>query len=631
MADMAMPEGDEATTQIWQAFQAMGPMLDRTLQLSQNAPPKRQRKGDSNRDDHQKPGALDKIQLAQAVTLMAKLALQMDRDLQAMKREDTFILFFANKGKESSLQTLLQATEQWAKQFQENQTVHPKGKIMPLRQHLAQVLFNTLLSRIQQLGSAKEGSEILLAAQHNQVLLQDRTCPYLEWDHGQTASHPDQTPTDLSGHAGNPDGGADCGEISCTASRTETRGLTMEAASEPAPGQPMATADGAEPLSHLAAHGHITPSPQPAAKPSCSEPPEDLAAPDIPQGEWQRQETRHSDTQEGVMPAELPTSPAPDSLLLKLAHMTMENPGNICFANATTSALLWTTLSNTKWSLKAWGKQCQMLHDFICTNPDTCKNLCMEEWFQQILHCWGLIDPATCPQRIAQQDSTEFVTTWLEQMDSDAFDMRWEKRILENTHIRIFDHGCKSTPICLKFPQFLADFRCSDLTQLFDAWRQADGMCTALCQAPTCLCIHVDRYAQDDQQQIYKSECMLQTDQVCLVPVFKDDTLTCEMIEYQVVALTEHLGLDNAGHFRSALRLAPAIANQVTPAEWLLTDDWVAPKPMWDVPNWMKRTATVYWLTRSDEVKLWKYRNMDTKTDAEAVNAAILAMLPMPK
>ena len=331
------------------------------------------------------------------------------------------------------------------------------------------------------------------------------------------------------------------------------------------------------------------------------------------------------------MPAELPTSPAPDSLLLKLAHMTMENPGNICFANATTSALLWTTLSNTKWSLKAWGKQCQMLHDFICTNPDTCKNLCMEEWFQQILHCWGLIDPATCPQRIAQQDSTEFVTTWLEQMDSDAFDMRWEKRILENTHIRIFDHGCKSTPICLKFPQFLADFRCSDLTQLFDAWRQADGMCTALCQAPTCLCIHVDRYAQDDQQQIYKSECMLQTDQVCLVPVFKDDTLTCEMIEYQVVALTAHLGLDNAGHFRSALRLAPAIANQVTPAEWLLTDDWVAPKPMWDVPNWMKRTATVYWLTRSDEVKLWKYRNMDTKTDAEAVNAAILAMLPMPK
>ena len=105
MADTDMPEGEEVTTQIWQAFQAMGPMLDRTLQLSPNAPPKRQRKGDSNREDHQKQGASDKIQLAQAVTLMTKLALQMDRDLQAMKREDTFILFFANKGKESSLQT----------------------------------------------------------------------------------------------------------------------------------------------------------------------------------------------------------------------------------------------------------------------------------------------------------------------------------------------------------------------------------------------------------------------------------------------------------------------------------------------------------------------------------------------
>ena len=123
---------------------------------------------------------------------------------------------------------------------------------------------------------------------------------------------------------------------------------------------------------------------------------------------------------------------------------------------------------------------------------------------------------------------------------------------------------------------------------------------------------------------------MLQTDQVCLVPVFSDSALTCEMIEYQVVALTAHLGEDNAGHFRAALRLAPAIANQVTPAEWLLTDDWVAPKPLWDVPNWMKRTATVYWLTRADHVKLWNYRNLDMTPNAAAVNAAILAMLPLP-
>ena len=155
-------------------------------------------------------------------------------------------------------------------------------------------------------------------------------------DQQQTPSHPDQNPADLPRHAGGFDGGADCGEISCTASRAETRGLPMETAGEPTTGQPLATADGTEPFSHLATHGDITTATQPSTKPPCSEPSEGLAASDIPQREWQGQEARNSDTQEGVNTVVMPCGPAPDLLLLKLAHMTMENPGNICFANATT-------------------------------------------------------------------------------------------------------------------------------------------------------------------------------------------------------------------------------------------------------------------------------------------------------
>jgi hypothetical protein len=183
MGDMAMPEVDEATAQIWQAFQGMAPMLDATLKLSQQAPPKRQRKGEHKQGAPPKPkGQPDQQQLTQAMMLLAKLAIKMDRELQMMKKEDTFIFFFVNKGKEGCLQELVQATDQWVNQLQEHRQSQPLTPMMPLRQHLMQVLFNTLLTRVQKLGEAQDGSEVVKAAQHNLVLLADRSCPFLDWD-----------------------------------------------------------------------------------------------------------------------------------------------------------------------------------------------------------------------------------------------------------------------------------------------------------------------------------------------------------------------------------------------------------------------------------------------------------------
>ena len=104
-----------------------------------------------------------------------------------LKKEDTFIFFFANKGRESSLQNLIQATETWVQKHQENQKAENPTRMMPLRQHLLQVLFNALLTRIEQLGNAQEGSDLLLAAQSKLVLLKDNTCPYVQWDHTKKA------------------------------------------------------------------------------------------------------------------------------------------------------------------------------------------------------------------------------------------------------------------------------------------------------------------------------------------------------------------------------------------------------------------------------------------------------------
>ena len=54
-----------------------------------------------------------KVNLASAMTLMAKLAIQLDREMQLMKKEDTYIFFFANKENEGSLPLLVQTTETW--------------------------------------------------------------------------------------------------------------------------------------------------------------------------------------------------------------------------------------------------------------------------------------------------------------------------------------------------------------------------------------------------------------------------------------------------------------------------------------------------------------------------------------
>ncbi|CAL1159315.1 unnamed protein product, partial [Cladocopium goreaui] len=186
MADMDMPEAEEVSQQVWTAFQAIAPLMtDKTLILEPNAAPKRQRKGDSTPQPpgHAKPTQGNgKVDLAQAMTLMAKLALRLDRDLQQLKREDTFIYFFGHKGPNSSLQTLLEATKTWAENFQAPQPAQP---VQPLRQHLMQILFNTLLTRLTQLGESERGSEIQETAIRNQILLPDGQCPYLEWDAAQ--------------------------------------------------------------------------------------------------------------------------------------------------------------------------------------------------------------------------------------------------------------------------------------------------------------------------------------------------------------------------------------------------------------------------------------------------------------
>ncbi|CAL1131117.1 unnamed protein product [Cladocopium goreaui] len=132
-------------------------------------------------------------------------------------------------------------------------------------------------------------------------------------------------------------------------------------------------------------------------------------------------------------------------------------------------------------------------------------------------------------------------------------------------------------------------------------------MSTALLEAPTCLCVQLERHVHDVTGQAMMSECKINLDTICLVPVFTQQTMAWENVEYQIAALMTHLGTDGAGHYRSALRTRPSLVNATTPAEWLLTDDWTAPVTAWQAPQWMTRRANMFWLIRTDCIHLLQY------------------------
>ena len=180
-----MQDQEAAGNQIWAVFKELAPMLDSSLKLSPNAPPKRQKR----EDWHQAEGVpkrttnKDQGQSLTALTLLAKLALRLDKDIQLLKKEDTFIFFFALNEQNGCIQFLAQLTEAWAAKMEENKQATQPTQMMPLRQHLTQGLFNRLLTRLTELGDAQDGSEMQNAALKSLVLLQDKTVPYLEWDH----------------------------------------------------------------------------------------------------------------------------------------------------------------------------------------------------------------------------------------------------------------------------------------------------------------------------------------------------------------------------------------------------------------------------------------------------------------
>ena len=217
-------------------------------------------------------------------------------------------------------------------------------------------------------------------------------------------------------------------------------------------------ADSANPgrFRDMAPHGDIHETAQPTAESSCLRSAASLG--DVQATQGQRHGEAQEGTQTGMNFGHSGQQPDTRVLLPHLAHLTLQNPGNLCFANAAVYSFLWTTLSMEPCDLRHWGAQRQMLIDLLMKHHDSPANLCDERWFQDILGCWGNSDKHTDPSMLPQQDAAEFVHVWLNlnQLPDQAFHMGWERRFEENGQAIVFDQGTPTMPICPRFDNHLA-------------------------------------------------------------------------------------------------------------------------------------------------------------------------------
>ncbi|CAL1130183.1 unnamed protein product [Cladocopium goreaui] len=193
-------ENDGAVQQMLQSFQNLVLPLDPNLKLQPNpGASKKQRRlpaeeanGRAPPPGHRQEQAQDQRKILE---MMARLLLRVDRDLQVLQRETTFIFYFSCNEDTGVLPQLLQAADKWHKDMQEGAS----SSKMPLRQVLLQTVIHTLATRVTKLLEAQEDSPLMQAARKSHILLENKTVPFMEWNgHEQRLQISSKTPVSLT-------------------------------------------------------------------------------------------------------------------------------------------------------------------------------------------------------------------------------------------------------------------------------------------------------------------------------------------------------------------------------------------------------------------------------------------------
>lgn len=278
--------------------------------------------------------------------------------------------------------------------------------------------------------------------------------------------------------------------------------------------------------------------------------------------------------------------------------MQLINLENWCYANTAVITLLWSLLSCLDIPVAAWGPLSQQIVHFIQFETHVPVHLPDVFWFQQILQSW--------PDEGVQCDPVEFLTHMVKGLAIPEINWSWERRVQLGTEISIRDCGDKFTPITLYIDPELSHAGWIRLDSLINSWHNYMGMQTALLQDAPLICLHIDRNIVSGDGRPCKSDHLVGLHGVFSMPCFQDDSLTITWHDYRVISVITHLGTDQAGHCRAALRVHEAPDCAEGPYMQLITNDNVAPSRHWHEPTWFLQNVMCVWMCKLTSIDLHK-------------------------
>lgn len=315
-----------------------------------------------------------------------------------------------------------------------------------------------------------------------------------------------------------------------------------------------------------------------------------------------------------------------EDLRRTVMHSHLRNTGNWCYANCTFLTVVWAMLSLQTSDMAQWGTKFNMICIFLRNLCNRVVTLAEADWFVQLIEQWG--------QPLRQNDCSEFICAFLTWLNAPAINLRWERRVMTDTESCIHDTGSTYMPVVLQFSSDHTGTGTCSLMDMIRTWHQVQGMSAALLDASSLMCLHIDRMYQHADGGICKSSCEVEFSDEVQIPCFKGTGTAVEWVSYSVVALAAHLGQNDAGHYRSALRLKPMVTEDMNPFQWLLTNDDSDSERSWYLPEWMTQNVTTIWIVRLDSLYLPEYHasvppnasaenvtqsNLDTALDMEAL------------
>ena len=223
----------------------------------------------------------------------------------------------------------------------------------------------------------------------------------------------------------------------------------------------------------------------------------------------------------------------------------------------------------------------------------------LRDFFPDLFQSWQ--------QDSRQGDAAEFTSLLLNMADSCCVKQSWEQRLIVPTaagiDVTVHDHGGSKMLINLcPTHDFSGPI---ELAELFQIWREALGMSTALLDTPTMLCVQFERLNAASTRRTNP----IHFADFCQVPIFCGPNIDIDWIEFTPVAMVAHTGSAHSGHYQTAFMIGAG-----REPFWLLLDDHRIATPFkltetethQGLPMSFLSGVTLIWLCKSDCLCLWE-------------------------